>query len=98
MLEYNENTVNFEYSGISYKVMEKYATNTDCCLQCLNGFKHIMITLHLITLNLKKYTFEVRAIDAIGNVSKLPAQVNFEVKSITQKSYGLEWSLYLQHF
>ncbi|MBK9745021.1 MAG: histidine kinase [Saprospiraceae bacterium] len=32
--------------------------------------------------NLKpeKYTFEVRAIDAIGNVSKMPAQVNFEVK------------------
>ncbi|MBK9745008.1 MAG: hypothetical protein IPO94_19615 [Saprospiraceae bacterium] len=98
MLEYNENTVNFEYSGISYKSNGKVRYEYRLLPSVPEWLQTHNDSLTFNNLKPEKYTFEVRAIDAIGNVSKMPAQVNFEVKSITQKSYGLECSLYLQHF
>lgn len=80
ILEYNENTVNFEYSGISYKsngkVRYEYRLlpSVPAWLQTNND------NLTFNNLKPEKYTFEVRTIDAIGNVSTMPAQVQFEIK------------------
>ncbi|MBK7698650.1 MAG: histidine kinase [Saprospiraceae bacterium] len=80
MLEYNENTVNFEYSGISYKSNGKVRYEYRLLPSVPEWLQTHNDNLTFNNLKPEKYTFEVRAIDAIGNVSKMPAQVNFEVK------------------
>jgi hypothetical protein len=77
---YNQNTVNFEFSGISYKsngnVRFEYRL-----LPVITSW--IQTTNDNITFNQLKpgnYTFEVRAIDAIGNVSEKSAVCRFVIQ------------------
>ncbi len=78
--KYNQNTVNFEFSGISYKSNGNIRFEYKL-LPLVNNW--IQTTNDNITFNQLKpgnYTFEVRAIDAIGNVSEKPAVCRFEIQ------------------
>ncbi|MEZ4909566.1 MAG: histidine kinase [Saprospiraceae bacterium] len=79
-LEHNENNINIEYSGISFKSNG----NIKFIYRLLPDVKEwIETTSDNITFNNLKpnsYVFEVKAIDAIGNVSKKPAAMRFTIK------------------
>jgi hypothetical protein len=78
--KYNQNTVNFEFSGISYKSNGNIRFEYKL-LPLVNNW--IQTTNDNITFNQLKpgnYTFEVRAIDAIGNVSEKPAVCRFVIQ------------------
>lgn len=86
-LDFDQNSLNFEYTGISYKSQGKL------------HFEYRLLPIFTdwrstdndnITFNNLKpdtYTFEVRAIDAIGTISNEPAAATFTIK----KHFSQEW-------
>lgn len=80
IFEHNENTINFEYSGISYKSNGKVRFEYRLIPSVEDWLQTPNDNITFNNLEPDKYTFEVRAIDAIGNVSKVPAKLSFVIK------------------
>jgi hypothetical protein len=78
--EHDENTVNFEYSGISYKSNGKVRFEYRLLPTQSEWLQTNNDNITFNNLEPNNYTFEVRAIDAIGNVSTKPAQTKFVIK------------------
>lgn len=80
LFEHNENTVNFEYSGISYKSNGTIRFEYRLLPAVTSWLQTTNDNITFNNLKPDQYTFEVRAIDAIGNVSIQPARISFVIK------------------
>jgi hypothetical protein len=78
--EHNENTINFEYSGISYKSNGKVRFEYRLSPSVKEWLQTPNDNITFNNLEPNNYIFEVRAIDAIGNISKVPAKAEFVIK------------------
>lgn len=96
--EHDENTVNFEYSGISYKSNGKVKFEYRLTPSVKEWLQTNNDNITFNNLDPNNYTFEVRAIDAIGNVSTKPAQTKFVIKKHYTDQFWFTFLLWLTAF
>lgn len=98
IFEHDENTVNFEYSGISYKSNGKIRFEYRLLPTVSTWLQTTNDNITFNNLKSDQYTFEVRAIDAIGNVSAKPAQTKFVIKKHYTDQFWFTFLLWLTAF
>lgn len=88
--DYNENNISIEYTGISYRSNGNISFEYRLLPTIPNWTSTSSDNITFNTLAYGKYTFEVRAVNAIGIKSDIPASYSFTInKHFTQTSWFL---------